>query len=422
MTASIDYRDGGREGRIIKKADVAWVSASNLVSLMVAVIIGLALPQFTSYDTYAGYREYTLFIGFSAILHLGFIQGISLRYGNLSCKELPLHSFRAYSRFLFLLELIITAILLPVCLFITGGQITPFFFVIINMFLENLRSYFAAICVFTGRFKPDSVLQLIYRIVQVTGFMLFLFWNLPGWQVFLIFTTVLNLVTLFCYSLFNTALISGASSGFREIREDIVETVKRGLPTLLGEQLSLLILGIDSIFARLFFDARQFSLYSFAVYIIVTAFTVINAANAVIFPWLKRQEEKDIMAGYKTLKKLSLILTAVVMIPLYLCPLAIRRFLPAYEGSIPYLLILSLTLFFRTLQGMACSNTMKALNMEREYLRCNLTACLLALFTDTAAYLIFRDLKPIAALSVVVYAVWFWTCDRAVKDSSLRSE
>ena len=59
--------------------------------------------------------------------------------------------------------------------------------------------------------------------------------------------------------------------------------------------------------------------------------------------------------------------------------------------------------------------TMKAMDMEREYFICNLTACIMAFAADVAAYLLFHDLKAIAAASVAVYALWYVMCDMRIK-------
>ena len=404
-----------KEGGFIKRSDVIRVGASNIMALVTAVIIGLAIPRFTSYETYAGYREYTLFIGFSGLLHFGFVNGIALRYGGLYLNELPVVTFSVYSRVFALAELILAAILTFFLYIVPGGCITPLFFVGLNLFLENLRAYFSTITIFTGRFRTDAMLQFLYRGVQLFGFLMILWLGSGGWPGFLIFTTVLNTAVLVIYAVCNSALIIPFAGSVLDHGPDMIKTVRRGIPVLLGEQLSLLILEADSIFARLFFDAKQFSVYSFAVYIIVTAYTVISSANTVIFPYLKRQEEKDLAGRYKELKLISLILSLIMWVFLILCPVVIRRLMPGYEDSIPFLYILSGTLLFRTLQGMACSNTMKALDMEKEYFACCVASGAAAVISDTAAYMIWRDLCPIAVCSVMVFAFWYFICDHMIR-------
>ncbi len=411
-----------KEGNFLKKSDVMWVSASNIMALVTAVIIGLALPRFTSYETYAGYREYTLFIGFSGLLHFGFVNGVALRYGNLSLNELPSETFRVYSRSFALAELILAAILTAVLSLASGGRITPLFFVAVNIFFENLRVYFSTITIFTGRFRTDAVLQFLYRGIQLPGFLLILWQRPDGWLGFLLFTTVLNAAILIAYAVCNSALIVPAAGSILDHSRDMTETIRRGIPVLLGEQLSLLILGADSIFARLFFDVKQFSVYSFAVYIVVTAYTVINAANTVIFPYLKRLEEKDMAKRYRDLKSISLILSLIMSVAFLFCPVAIRRLMPGYEDSIPFLCILWVTLFFRTLQGMACSNTMKALDMEKEYFRCCAVSCAAAVLSDMLVFLIWRDLRHIAVCSVLVFAFWYFLCDHLIRKRLVENE
>jgi O-antigen/teichoic acid export membrane protein len=159
----------------------------------------------------------------------------------------------------------------------------------------------------------------------------------------------------------------------------------------------------------------QFSFYSFAVYVVVTVYTVLNAANNVIFPYLKRLSKTDVGKKYLFLKKISFLLFVFSLPCFVLCHILIERLMNAYAGALPYMDILIFSLLFRLLGGVACANTMKAMDMEREYFICNLTACIMAFAADVAAYLLFHDLKAIAAASVAVYALWYVMCDMRIK-------
>ena len=404
----------GKEKQFLKKTDVAWVTGENITSIIAACVIGLALPRFTGYETYAGYRAYTLFIGFAGFLHFGFINGLALCYGHLDYDKLPMERFRTYTRFLALLEITVTVILLAVYFPVSGGKITPFLFVIINLSLENMFQYFATVAEFTGLFKKSAIIQITYRVSLLFCFIIFLLGKSDDYRRFLVLITIINILILILYVYSVKELVFGASGRIRDHLEDIGEAIRRGFKILTGEQLSLLILGADSIFAMIFFDTKSFSLYSFAIYIVITAFYIINAANNVIFPYLKRQDEKEIEKRYRFLKRISVIISVVMTVMLLPCPIAIRKLIPGYVGSIPYLYVLAFTLVFKNLQAMACSNTMKALDMEKEYLSVNICACILAVLSDLVVCLTIRDLRFVAAASVISFACWFFLCDAAI--------
>ena len=58
---------------------------------------------------------------------------------------------------------------------------------------------------------------------------------------------------------------------------------------------------------------------------------------------------------------------------------------------------------------------MKALDMEKEYFRCCIISGAAAVISDTAAYMIRRDLRPIAVCSVLVFAFWYFLCDHMIR-------
>lgn len=399
----------------LKKSDLIWVSAANITALIAAVIIGLVMPAFTDYETYAGYRAYTLFTAYTGLLQLGFVNGIALRYGDLDRDRLPKETFRQYTRCFTGMQLIAVLVLAVIHFAVKGHEVTPLLFVIITILPDNLRVYYATILNNTGRFRTDSLNQIFYRILQLAGFLVILYTKKNGWIYYLAYTVFLNILFWLVFALQNLDVTFGPVAKKQDLILEIRENIKRGAPVIFGEQLGILMLGADSIFALFLFDSKQFSLYSFAVYVVVTAFTILNAANAVIFPYLKRLDEKEVGERYSFLKKVSLGLFVFSIPGFVLCHILIVRLMPAYTQALPYLDILGFTLLFRLLGSMACANTMKALDMEKEYFMCNLAACILAFVADFAAYLIWHDLRAIAAASVIVFAFWFVVCDEKLK-------
>ena len=399
----------------LKKKDMIWAGSANIMALISAVVIGLLMPALTDFETYAGYREYTLFTAYTALLQLGFSSGISLRYGGLDRKDLPIGLFGRYTRFLTGTQFLTVIIISLVYFVIMGWNVAPFLFVIITVFFDNMRLYYATILVNTGRFKIDSLCQIVYRIMLLAGFALIFVIKRTGWIYYLSYTLILNLLSWLSYVFADPEITFGKSGDVTKLFPEVRENIKRGVPVLFGEQLGILMLGADSIFALFLFDGMQFSFYSFAVYVVVTVYTVLNAANNVIFPYLKRLSKTDVGKKYLFLKKLSFLLFVFSLPCFVLCHILIERLMNAYAGALPYMDILIFTLLFRLLGGVACANTMKAMDMEREYFICNLTACIMAFAADVAAYLLFHDLKAIATASVAVYALWYVMCDMRIK-------
>ncbi len=404
----------------IKKADLVWVILSNLSALLTAIVIGLLLPAYTGYGTYAGYRVYTIYIGFSSLLHLGFTDGIALRYGAVDYGDLPVGRFRAYLPALMLIQLIFQGLLFGILFGIMGreGLSSAFFYVILNLLFTNVRHYYSTVDRFSGRFRTDSVLTLLYGVFLLAGYCFLIFRGCDRFASYLSFTTGLNAALCLAYTALNRRITIGKTEESPEdapseqqkdgkgILYDLAENIRRGSFVMFSELTGILILGIDSVFVQIFFDDRRFSEYSFAVYIIVAAYTLMHAVDNVIFPYLKRLDRKVLSGRFDVLCRSVTQSSAVMMGGLLVCGHLIVRFMRNYGGSTEILMILGATLLFRAMQGLVFGNFFRALDMERIFFKNNLCVLILAAATDLAACLLFKDLRTVAAASVLTYAVW----------------
>lgn len=401
---------------VIKKNNVLWVVSSNILTLLAAVVIGLILPKFVSYETYAGYRTYTLYIGFASLFHLGLVNGVALKFGDTDYRDLPRGRFRSYIIALIIMQLCVQAILFLCYLAFgtasgRGFYITPILFVIINLLFTNLRHFFSTVDRFSARFSTDSRLLVFYDFLQVLGFAVLIALKTDRWLYYLLYITGINVLIFAAYFAGNRELFFADAKRDVTAPSDLIECIRRGSFVMLGEMIGIGILGADSIFAQLFFDDRHFSEYTFAVYIIVAAYTLMSAADNLVFPYLKRLDDGDMKGSYKKLRLFAILMSAVMLLGILLIRPLIGVFIPAYTGSGPLLMILGGTLIFRALQGLACGNFFRALDMEKEYFFTNVFALVLAVVSDAAAFLIFGDLSAIAVASVVVFAIWFVLSD-----------
>lgn len=409
----------------IKRSDLAWVILSNLSALITAVVIGLVMPAFTGYETYAGYRVYTLYTGFASLFHLGFTDGIALRYGAVDYQDLPIKRFRTYLPALTLLQLVFQGILFGVLFAVkgSGAVSSAFFYVILNLLFTNVRHYYSTVDRFSGRFRTDSVLTLLYGVFLLAGYGLLISRGSDRFSDYLSYTTGLNAAICLLYIFLNRAITFGRAEETKEgsvvsgegekgsvsengLFHDLSLNIRRGSFVMFSELTGVLILGIDSVFVQAFFDDRRFSEYSFAVYVIVAAYTLMHAVDNVIFPYLKRLDKEALPERFKVLSRSVVQSSAIMMGGLLVCRHLISRFLGNYEGSTEILMILGITLLFRAMQGLVYGNFFRALDMERIFFKNNFCVLILAAATDLAACLIFRDPRPVAIASVLVYAIW----------------
>ena len=64
------------------------VAMSNIVGFGTSFIVGFILPGILTVAQYGSYRQYTLYLSFTYLFHLGFADGIYIKYGGKELNEL----------------------------------------------------------------------------------------------------------------------------------------------------------------------------------------------------------------------------------------------------------------------------------------------------------------------------------------------
>lgn len=65
----------------LQKGIVA-VLIANLVNVVFSLATNFLLPKYLSIESYAGIKEFQLYVSYVGLFHLGFVDGIYLKYGG----------------------------------------------------------------------------------------------------------------------------------------------------------------------------------------------------------------------------------------------------------------------------------------------------------------------------------------------------
>ncbi len=400
-----------------EKIDIFLSILVNFFTLLVSVLVGFYIPKYMSVETFANYRTYCLYAGYVGFFHLGFINGVYLKYGSFDYDELPKRRFRAYTRILFVSQIVFQIILIGILFWFKGTTIliSPFFFVIIFIFLSNVNIYFLLIDQFTKRFRLDMLIQLLQSVLMGLGFVILLICKVDNYIPFLLVILLENIISLIILCSFNKELIWGGGVDYKGIFKDVGERVANGFFVMLGEFLGIFVVTIDVLIVNLFMSVMDFSIYSFAYSIIAFLFQLSSVIAKFVFPYLKRTSEEKRKDLYDKMKSYVLLYSAIIAgLSLFICYL-IPLFIPQYKDSILIIRILGILILFRGIQELVCSNYFKVLDEVKSFTKVYMVALLIALVTDAVAFLMFHSMIAIAVASVCTFAIWFLISDRILQ-------
>ena len=72
---------------------IIQVITANLINLVISVGNGFLLPKFLSVESYAALKTFLLYTSYIGILHLGYVDGIYIKYGGKTIGSIDAEEF-----------------------------------------------------------------------------------------------------------------------------------------------------------------------------------------------------------------------------------------------------------------------------------------------------------------------------------------
>lgn len=393
--------------------NVFMVVSSNLLALIVALLNGFVITKQLGITDYAYYRIYMLYITYAGAAHLGFVNGIYLKYGNYDLDELPREKFSAFGRIMLIIQAVFV-VLLSVCLFFAHGTmdmnvVIAYAFVIINIPLINIKWFYSSINQFTKRFVIDGYVTYGQNIMLLIMIIVFVAMHGRSFVVLLIFTTIINAICMLAVIVQNKSLVLVKSES--NVWKEGLELIKSGFFLMVSEFVAIIILGIDSIFVQNLFSMKDFAMYSFAVSIITVVYALINTVSNLIYPYLVRVEKEKYAEYYTLMSDVLTVVSIFSMLSFFPAKFIVIIWIDKYLPSISITAILFGTVSFRALIILVCGNYFKVLKMIKEFTKNNVFAIIVSFVTDLLAYLLFHDYRYIALASLLSFIIWYLVTD-----------
>lgn len=401
-----------KEKKSVSK-NVFMVCLSSILSIVISLFMGFVLPKQIDVENYAYYRIYNLYVAYAGFFHFGLVNGIYLQYGDLDYNQIPKAKFKNYLRFMIILQFLVVAILSTILFIFSSynnkNENIAWLFVFINIPLINIKWFFSSINQFTKRFVIDSYVTIFQNFLNVCMVILITVFELYTYLSILVFTTFINFICMCIVIYQNKEII--LEHHVNNDRKELFELIKTGFFLMLSEFVGIIILGIDSIFADMFFTIREFAMYSFATTIVSIIFTLITSVSNLVYPYLVRVDSTSYARYYTILSDILAVIAMLSLVMFHFAKIIVLYWLPNYEDSIIIAGILFGTIVFRVLLSLVCGNYFKVLKMVKDYTINNIMAILLAFLFNVVALIIFRKLEYIAVASVLAFIFWYVITD-----------
>lgn len=376
------------------------------VSFVVSVVLNLLLPKFIDVYQYSYWQTFLLYVSYVPVLHLGFLDGLMLRYSQYDYDDLNKPLIRAQFKLFLVLELLFAAILVLLAFCFLDGILQQIsIFVGIAVVSTNLFTYTSYTFQLTNRIGKYAQLLIVQKVLLGIGVMAVVLCGGKNFFEICIAYFVSSFITIGWGYFNNRLLYFGQSSSFGEGVHEFRINVSAGALLLVANLSAMLLVGGAKMVVHWHFDELLFGQVAFSFNVSNLFLTFVTAASIALFPSLKRIDQEQLPKVYSRIRKSISPLLFCCLLLYFPGSFILKKWLPNYSGSMEYLGLLLPIVVFTSKIALLTNNYLKAFRKERLMLIINLSSVAVAALCFGLSAYVLESIQLIILSLVLVMAV-----------------
>lgn len=375
------------------------VALSNIVGFGTSFIVGFILPGILTVAQYGSYRQYTLYLSFTYLFHLGFADGIYIKYGGEDIDKLDKNVLRNEHNFANAFQFVMFIGMFLISL-ITKDPVLILFSVV--TFFSNVTTYQSNFLQAVGQFNTFTIASMFRSISYILLLLAGIFIFKSEDYIFYIILNVISYILMYLYYEYIFVGKLGFNPSFTV--KDKLPIFRVGFLILLANMSLTFVGNIGSWIANWGFPIEQFAQYSFQNSVLNVIILIVNAVALVFYNLISKTDNPKVA---NVIKQLTLLLGIFGGLAFFVFKWIIEFFLPAYTPSIELLSITFVSIPYIMISKIVISNLYKAKRSEKKYIRDSILYALAAFAFVYVVFLLTQSLSGIAWATTLCYFLWY---------------
>jgi len=385
----------------------SYTLASNFVSMFVSALVILVVPKLIGIEEYGYWQLYLFYSSYVGFLHFGWNDGIFLRYGGKEYKDLDKRTFFSQFLMLVMFQAIIAIIIISVSKGLVRDTKSIFVFQMtaICMVIVNARYMLLYILQITNRIKPYARIIMIDRVMYFCLIIAFLIVGVREYRL-MVFADIISKFIALIYAMYccKDMVFCRISTFYFNLKE-AVENITVGIKLMFANIASLLIIGSVRFGIERSWDVKTFGKVSLTLNVCNLMMLFINAVGIIMFPILKRTDEKKLPSIYITMRDFLMVILLGALITYYPIRVILSAWLPKYADSLVYMALVFPMCVYEGKMALLINTYLNTLRKEKLMLKINLAALSLSIILTFINTVLLRNLNLAIASIVILLAV-----------------
>ncbi len=382
------------------KTGIFNVFSANIINLLLSLITSFLLPKYLSIEAYSIIKSFQLYINYAGLLHLGYVDGMYLKYGGIDYSDInkedflnDLSTMRIFQTIVTFLWIVIGVVTKDMIILAFGLAILP----------QNMNSYFRYLYQSVGEFKKYS------RILNLTTIGTF-FVNI----VLLVYTKTNGIIYCILYSIIYAItwmiLEINTKKKMKKLKilyfsiEHFKSNVKNGLFLMLGTFSSIILTSIDRWFVKFYLDNGAFAKYSFAVTMDNFINVLVTPISATLYNYFCRKKDK---CDISKIKNYIMIFSIIIVSSVFPIKFILEVFLQKYYDSASVLFLLFCSQIFFIIVKVFYVNLYKVEKLQKKYFIKLLIIIFGGIIINIICFKIYPKMESYAFGTLISSYIWY---------------
>lgn len=380
---------------------------ANIISVFVSAITILIIPKFFGLTEFSYWQLYIFYVSYVGFMHLGWADGVYLRFGGKYYKELDKRLLSSQFWLLTASQLIISIIFCLFAMYFVYDADKALILVLtgLSCLLVNTRTFLQFILLSTNRILTYSTNLILEKVLYVILIVVVILAGLMNYEYLLAADIFAKLVMLLVLCYICRDIVFEKMSNIGVAVKEAVANISVGIKLMIANIAGMLIIGVSRFSIERIWGVEKFGKVSLVLTVAYLVMVFISAMSIVIFPILKRTDESNLPKIYAVLRTVLMVVVLGALVLFYPVHYVLSLWLPDFADSLIYMALLFPLCIYEAKMTMLIATYLKALRKEKLILIINCLAVALSVVGAIIAALWLRNLTLTILMIVLVLAL-----------------
>lgn len=383
---------------------------ANILNMIFGLATGFILPKYLSVETYAIIKTFQLYLSFVGLFHMGYADGMYLRYGGKNLKDLNEKNLKKTISTMNIFQIVVSIIMVIISIKLNELLLILFS---LDIFGYNMVDFYKRMYQAIGKFNSYSrIINIVTALNFISNMMLLLIFRSDNAYLYVLGYVIVDYLIFFVLTLkfsitFNSVKI--CRFDFKELTSNI----KEGILLLLGNFSSIILTSMDRWFTKILLTTLDFAQYSFAVSIENFLNVAITPVTITFYNYLCRIKS---MPRIVQLRNYINIFSACLIATFFPVKFILETYLNKYYQSLNVIVFLFASQFFYIIIKGIYVNLYKSRLQQKRYFIQVLIVIIVGFLLNALFYKIIPCKESFSVATFISAMIWYLICIFDVKD------